>query len=66
MKKAKLFVVSEMDASILKKINMVPFDTIQEAYDQAIKELGENATTMIHADRGIIFTGYNPRGFINI
>ncbi len=47
MKKAKLFVVSEMDASILKKINMVPFDTIQKAYEKAIEDLGEEAKTLI-------------------
>jgi len=47
MKKARLFVVSEMDSSVLKKINMVPFDTIQEAYDRALKDLGPDALTMI-------------------
>lgn len=47
MKKARLFVVSEMDASVLKKINMVPFDTVQEAYDKAISDLGAYALTLI-------------------
>ena len=39
--------VSEMDAHLLKKINMEPFDTVQEAYDRAIKDLGAKAFVLI-------------------
>jgi len=43
MKKARLFVVSEINADVLKRIDMEPFNTVQEAYDRAIKELGTEA-----------------------
>jgi len=47
MKRARLFVVSEMNTGVLKNIEMKPFETVQDAYDCAKKVLGENALVLV-------------------
>lgn len=47
LKKAKIFMVSEMDSNLVKSIFMEPYDTVQQAYDAAIKELGDDVKVLI-------------------
>jgi nickel-dependent lactate racemase len=47
LKKAKIFMVSEMDSDIVKSIFMEPYDTVQLAYEAAIKELGDDVGVLI-------------------
>ena len=46
-KKAKIFMVSEMDADIVKSIFMEPYTSVQEAYNDAIKELGQDVKVLV-------------------
>jgi nickel-dependent lactate racemase len=46
-KKAKIFMVSEMDADIVKSIFMEPYSSVQEAYNDAIKELGQDVKVLV-------------------
>jgi len=47
LKKAKVFMVSDMDRETVRKIGFTPFDTVQEALDAAKVELGENSGTLL-------------------
>lgn len=47
LKKAKIFMVSEMESELVKSIFMEPYDTIQEAYNDAIKELGNDIRVLV-------------------
>jgi nickel-dependent lactate racemase len=47
LKKAKIFLVSELDPGLVKSIFMEPYDTVQQAYDVAIKELGDEVKVLI-------------------
>ena len=47
LKKAQIFLVSELDPKLVKSIFMEPYDTVQQAYDAAIKEIGEDARVLI-------------------
>ena len=47
MQKAKIFMVSDMDPEFVRSIFMTPFSTVQEAYDAALKEQGEDAKVIV-------------------
>lgn len=47
LKKAKIFLVSDLEHELVKSIFMEPYDTVQEAYNDAIKELGDDAKVLI-------------------
>ena len=47
LEKAKIFMVSEMDPKLVESIFMKPFTTVQEAYDDAVRELGNDAKVLI-------------------
>lgn len=47
LEKAKVFLVSEMDADFVKSIFFTPFATVQSAFDKAFKEKGEHASVLI-------------------
>ncbi len=46
-KRADIYLVSEMEEALVKKIFMEPFDTVQEAFDQAMEKQGKDATVII-------------------
>lgn len=46
LKNADIYLVSELDESLVKSIFMKPFKTVEEAYKAAIKKHGENATVI--------------------
>ncbi|MCG8484888.1 MAG: nickel-dependent lactate racemase [Clostridia bacterium] len=47
LQRAKIFMVSDLDHELVKKINFVPFHSVQEAVDAAINELGSNAQVLV-------------------
>ncbi|NLY44711.1 MAG: nickel-dependent lactate racemase [Tissierella sp.] len=47
LKKAQIFMVSEMDPCLVKSIFMKPYNTIQEAYDDAVQELGDESRVLV-------------------
>ena len=47
MAKAKIFMVSEMKPDFVKSIFMEPYSTVQEAFDAALKEQGEDASVIV-------------------
>ena len=47
LKKAKIFMVSDLDDDLVRNINMKPFSTLQEALDAALIEMGEDAKVLL-------------------
>ncbi len=47
LQRARIFLVSDMEHEFVRRIFMTPFNTVQEAYDQAKKELGEQSEVII-------------------
>ena len=47
LKKAQIFMVSEMDTDLVRSIFMKPYHTVQGAYDDAIKELGNDVKVLV-------------------
>lgn len=43
MEKASIYLVSDLDEQLVKKIFMTPFKTVQDAYDAAFGKYGSNA-----------------------
>ena len=57
LEKAKVFLVSDLDADFVKKVFLEPFSTIQSAYDAAKVELGEEAKVIVIPHGGSILPG---------
>ncbi|MDD2447150.1 MAG: hypothetical protein PHY91_05635 [Tissierellia bacterium] len=47
LKKAKIFLASEMNPELVQSIFMKPFNTVQEAYDNAVGELGNDSKVLV-------------------
>lgn len=47
LKKAKIFMVSEMEPDVVKSIFMEPYSTVQQAYESAINELGDDVKVLV-------------------
>ncbi|MFA9422339.1 MAG: nickel-dependent lactate racemase [Sedimentibacter sp.] len=47
LKKAKIFMVSDLDDDLIRSINMQPFSTLQEALDAALKDMGDDARVLL-------------------
>ncbi|SRR6056297_581723 len=47
LKKSKIYMVSDLDGDIVRKINFEPFETVQKALDAAKKELGEDSGILV-------------------
>lgn len=52
LEKAKIFMVSDLEDDLLRKLNFVPFNTVQEAVDKALKELGKDAQILLLPSAG--------------
>ena len=48
----RIFIVSDLDKHLVKEIFMEPFNDIQEAIDEAIKELGDDAKIIVMPSGG--------------
>jgi nickel-dependent lactate racemase len=46
LENADIYLVSEMDADIVRKVFLTPFQSAQSALDAAFKKLGKNATVL--------------------
>lgn len=44
---ADVYLVSEMDPALVKRIFLTPFSSLQEAYDKASEKLGKDATVIV-------------------
>lgn len=49
---AKIFLVSDLDSNLVRDIFMEPFDSVQSAIDEAIKELGADSKIIIMPSGG--------------
>lgn len=47
LKRVKIFMVSDLEDELVKKISFTPFNNIQEALDAAIEELGEESQVLL-------------------
>ncbi|MGI6117036.1 MAG: nickel-dependent lactate racemase [Bilifractor sp.] len=47
MVRASIYMVSDMDPDFVRSIFMTPFSTVQEAYDAAVRELGNEASVIV-------------------
>lgn len=47
LKKAQIFFVSDWEPALARKVNFVPFATVQEAVDEALRQQGEDARVLI-------------------
>jgi nickel-dependent lactate racemase len=46
LKKADIYLVSDMEPDFVRRIFLQPFAQVQTAYDAAIEELGSDATVI--------------------
>ena len=51
-KKAKIFLVSEMESDTVKSIFMEPYTNLQKAFDDALEELGKDIKVLIMPNGG--------------
>jgi lactate racemase len=52
LQKSKIYFVSDLDQNLIKRINLIPFSSIQEAVDAALCELGDESTVLLMPDAG--------------
>lgn len=52
LNRVQIFMVSDLEDELLKKINIVPFKTVQEAIDRALEELGADSQILLLPDAG--------------
>jgi len=47
LEQARIFLVSDLEADLVRRIHLEPFDTVQKAVDTALRELGEGAKVLV-------------------
>lgn len=47
LENADIYLVSKMDAELVRKSFLTPFDTVQQAYDAAVEKLGAGASVIV-------------------
>jgi lactate racemase len=52
LEKAKIYMVSDLPDDLIRKINLIPFPTIQKAIEAAIQEQGENSKILVLSSSG--------------
>ena len=52
LEKAQIYMVSDLPADLIKSINLIPFESLQNAVDVAIQELGENVKVLVLPESG--------------
>jgi nickel-dependent lactate racemase len=58
LQKSKIYMVSELEDELVRKINFTPFKTLQEAVDTALKELGRDSKIIIMPIAGSTLARY--------
>jgi nickel-dependent lactate racemase len=52
LEKVQIYLISELEPELVKKINMTPFKSVQEALDDAIVKLGKSSKVIIMPEAG--------------
>jgi len=52
LEKAQIYLVSELEPNLVRSINMTPFESVQDAIDDAIEKLGKNSKVLIMPEAG--------------
>ncbi len=52
LEKAQIFMVSDLEDELLRKLNLVPFGTVQEAIEKALEELGQDSKILLLPSAG--------------
>lgn len=52
LEKSQIYLVSELEPELVKSINMSPFESVQDAIDDAIEKLGKNSKVIIMPEAG--------------
>jgi len=58
LQKARIFMVSDLEDELVRKINFIPFKTVQEAVDAALTELGAESQILIMPAAGSTLARY--------
>lgn len=59
LQKAKIYMVSDLEDELVRKINFIPFKTVQAAIDAALKELGDESQIIVMPAAGSTLARYN-------
>lgn len=59
LQKAKIYMVSDLEDELIRKIHFTPFKTIQAAIDAALKELGDGSQIMLMPVAGSTLARYH-------
>lgn len=54
LERVKLFMVSDLPDDLVRSIHLIPFATVQEAVDEAIRQMGENAKVLVLPEAGSV------------
>jgi len=63
---ADVYIVSELSDDIVKNVFMVPFKTVQRAYNKAIEVKGKNSRILVIKDAGVTIPILNSKSLIDI
>jgi len=61
LEKCQVYMVSDLAESLVRSINLVPFNSVQEAVDKAILSLGENSSVIIMPYAGSTLPRYKGK-----
>ena len=59
LQKAKIYIVSDLEDDLIRRIHLMPFKTLQEAIDAALTELGDGSQIMIMPAAGSTLARYH-------
>ncbi len=59
LQKAKIYMVSDLEDDLIRRIHLMPFKTVQEAIDAALTELGDGSQIMIMPAAGSTLARYH-------
>lgn len=54
LKKARIFMVSDLPDELIRSINLTPFASLQEAMDEALRLLGEDSKVLVLPEAGSV------------
>ena len=58
LQKAKIYMVSDLEDDLIRRIHLMPFKTVQEAIDAALTELGDGSQIMLMPAAGSTLARY--------
>jgi nickel-dependent lactate racemase len=54
LERAKIFMVSDLPDDLVRSIHLMPFASLQEAVDEAIRQMGENSKVLVLPEAGSV------------